>query len=160
MQGCGGVAARGVFRPCAQLSAVYADGCALGEADAADPVYRCGLWGHSPLSKMRTTYRTPYVIDKTLTLENYDTTDFGYLRVIVNATTMTVEFSSGERWRDDQDAERCGDDQAGYAYCCLRLEQSCRTGSLTAGGALRAVVPLCVAASVGRLMRQMRRVSR
>jgi hypothetical protein len=56
------------------------------------PFIVAGCGGHSPLSKMRTTYRTPYVIDKTLTLENYDTTDFGYLRVIVNATTMTVEF--------------------------------------------------------------------
>jgi hypothetical protein len=51
-----------------------------------------GCGGHSPLSKMSGTYRTPYVIDSTLTLENYDATDFGYLRVIVNATTMTVEF--------------------------------------------------------------------
>jgi hypothetical protein len=41
---------------------------------------------------MRSTYRTPYVIDSTLTLENYDATDYGYLRVIVNATTLTVEF--------------------------------------------------------------------
>ena len=51
-----------------------------------------GCGGHSPLSKMSGTYRTPYVIDDTLTLENYDATDFGYLRVLVNATTMTVEF--------------------------------------------------------------------
>jgi hypothetical protein len=41
---------------------------------------------------MRGTYRTPYKIDDTLTLESYDTTDYGYLRVIVNATTMRVEF--------------------------------------------------------------------
>ena len=41
---------------------------------------------------MNATYRTPYVIDDTLTLESYDDTDYGYLRVIVNATTMTVEF--------------------------------------------------------------------
>jgi hypothetical protein len=27
-----------------------------------------------------------------LTLESYDTTDYGYLRVIVNATTMRIEF--------------------------------------------------------------------
>jgi hypothetical protein len=38
------------------------------------------------------TYRTAYKIDDTLTLENYDTTDYGYLRVIVNATTMKIEF--------------------------------------------------------------------
>ncbi len=51
-----------------------------------------GCGGHSPLSKMKTTYRTPYVVDATLTLENYDDGDFGYLRVVVNAKTMTVEF--------------------------------------------------------------------
>jgi hypothetical protein len=41
-------------------------------------VARCG--GHSPLSAMRATYQTPYKIDDTLKLENYDTTDYGYLR--------------------------------------------------------------------------------
>ena len=56
------------------------------------PFLVAGCGGHSPLSPMRATYRTPYVIDKTLTLESYDATDYGYLRVIVNATTMTIEF--------------------------------------------------------------------
>jgi hypothetical protein len=56
------------------------------------PFLVAGCGGHSPLSPMRATYRTPYVIDDTLTLENYDTTDYGYLRVIVNATTMRIEF--------------------------------------------------------------------
>jgi hypothetical protein len=41
---------------------------------------------------MRATYRTPYKIDNTLTLNSYDDTDYGYLRVIVNATTMSIEF--------------------------------------------------------------------
>jgi hypothetical protein len=56
------------------------------------PFLVAGCGGHSPLSPMRGTYRTPYKIDNTLTLENYDTTDYGYLRVIVNATTMRIEF--------------------------------------------------------------------
>ncbi len=56
------------------------------------PFLVAGCGGHSPLSNMRATYRTPYVIDNTLTLESYDTTDSGYLRVIVNATTMRIEF--------------------------------------------------------------------
>jgi Calcineurin-like phosphoesterase/Iron/zinc purple acid phosphatase-like protein C len=56
------------------------------------PFIVAGCGGHNPLSAMRGTYRTPYKIDSTLTLESYDATDFGYLRVIVNATTMTVEF--------------------------------------------------------------------
>jgi Calcineurin-like phosphoesterase len=56
------------------------------------PFVVAGCGGHSPLSKMRGTYRTPYKIDDTLTLESYDDTDYGYLRVIVNATEMTIEF--------------------------------------------------------------------
>ncbi len=56
------------------------------------PFLVAGNGGHSPLSKMRGTYRTPYKIDDTLTLENYDDTDYGYLRVIVNATTLRIEF--------------------------------------------------------------------
>lgn len=56
------------------------------------PFLVAGCGGHSPLSPMRGTYRTPYKIDNTLTLENYDTTHYGYLRVIVNAQTMTIEF--------------------------------------------------------------------
>jgi hypothetical protein len=56
------------------------------------PYLVAGCGGHSPLSAMRATIRTPLVIDDTLTLESYDDTDFGYLRVIVNAKTMTIEF--------------------------------------------------------------------
>jgi hypothetical protein len=56
------------------------------------PFLVAGCGGHSPLAKMRATYRTPYKIDNTLTLDSYDDTDYGYLRVIVNATTMSIEF--------------------------------------------------------------------
>jgi hypothetical protein len=56
------------------------------------PFIVAGCGGHSPLAKMRATYRTPYKIDDTLSLESYDDTDYGYLRVVVNATTMTIEF--------------------------------------------------------------------
>ena len=56
------------------------------------PFLVAGCGGHSPLSQMRSTYRTPYKIDDTLTLESYDDTDYGYLRVIVNAKTMRIEF--------------------------------------------------------------------
>jgi len=56
------------------------------------PFLVAGCGGHSPLSPMRATFRTPFKIDDTLTLESYDTTDYGYLRVIVNATTMRIEF--------------------------------------------------------------------
>lgn len=56
------------------------------------PFLVAGCGGHSPLSKMRATYRTPYRIDNTLTLESYDDKDYGYLRVIVDAAIMRVEF--------------------------------------------------------------------
>jgi hypothetical protein len=56
------------------------------------PYIVAGCGGHSPLSAMSSTLRTPYKIDSTLTLNSYDDTDYGYLRVIVNATTMTIEF--------------------------------------------------------------------
>jgi len=56
------------------------------------PYLVAGCGGHSPLSTVRATYRTPYKIDDTLTLESYDDTDFGYLRVTANAETMRIEF--------------------------------------------------------------------
>jgi hypothetical protein len=56
------------------------------------PYLVVGCGGHSPLSKLRSTYRTPYKIDDTLTLESYDDADYGYVRVIVNSQTLTVEF--------------------------------------------------------------------
>ena len=56
------------------------------------PYMVAGCGGHAPLDKMSGTYRTPFPIDSTLTLESYDDTDYGYLRVVVNATTLTIEF--------------------------------------------------------------------
>lgn len=56
------------------------------------PFVVAGCGGHSPLSKMRGTVRTPYKIDDTLTLESYDDTDYGYLRVVVTAQTLRIEF--------------------------------------------------------------------
>jgi len=60
--------------------------------DLQIPFIVAGCGGHTPLSTMRTNYRTPYKVDDTLTLESYDDTDFGYLRVVVTATTLTIEF--------------------------------------------------------------------
>lgn len=56
------------------------------------PYIVAGCGGHAPLEAIRGTYRTPYPIDSTLTLESYDATDYGYLRIVVNATTMRIEF--------------------------------------------------------------------
>lgn len=55
------------------------------------PFLAAGCGGHSPLSSMRSVLRTPYKIDNTLTLENYNTTDYGYLRIVVDTTTMRIE---------------------------------------------------------------------
>jgi len=56
------------------------------------PFLVAGCGGHSPLSPMRSAYRTPYKIDNTLTLENYNANDYGYLRIVVNAQTMRIEY--------------------------------------------------------------------
>lgn len=56
------------------------------------PFVVAGCGGHSPLSKMRGAFRTPFKIDDTLTLESYDDKDYGYLRVVVNNATMRIEF--------------------------------------------------------------------
>ncbi len=56
------------------------------------PFVVAGCGGHNPLSPMRTTLRTPFPINSTLTLNSVDDTDYGYLRVVVNATTLTIEF--------------------------------------------------------------------
>ncbi len=71
------------------------------------PYLVAGCGGHSPLSSMRATYRTPYKVDNTLTLENYDDTDYGYLRVVVTATTMRIEYhpqSDGSTTKTPNDA--------------------------------------------------------
>jgi hypothetical protein len=56
------------------------------------PFLVAGCGGHNPLSAMRTTLRTPFPISDTVTLNSVDATDFGYLRVVVNSQTMTIEF--------------------------------------------------------------------
>jgi hypothetical protein len=73
------------------------------------PYVVAGMGGHD-LAKMRTgsggALRTPVVIDNTLTLESYDDTHYGYLRVVVNATSMTIEFHPAE----DGDTTKTPDD--------------------------------------------------
>lgn len=56
------------------------------------PFIVAGCGGHSPLAKMRSAFRTPYRIDSELTLESYDDTDYGYLRVVVDDATLRIEF--------------------------------------------------------------------
>jgi hypothetical protein len=61
------------------------------------PYVVAGCGGHSPIAALQTDasgnpIRTPYPIDSELTLNSYDDTDFGYLRVVVNVQTMRIEY--------------------------------------------------------------------
>ena len=69
------------------------------------PFLVAGCGGHSPLSAMRGTYRTPYKVDNTLTLESYDDTDYGYMRVVVNGRVHDDRISSRKRRRSDENSE-------------------------------------------------------
>ena len=60
------------------------------------PYFVAGMGGHD-LVVMRTlasgnALRTPAEIDSSLTLASYDDTHYGYLRIVVNTETMTMEF--------------------------------------------------------------------
>jgi hypothetical protein len=70
-----------------------------GTTNLTIPYIIAGNGGHA-VDKLRpingTTIRTPLVVDDTLTLENYDDVNFGYLRVVVNATTLTVEYHASD----------------------------------------------------------------
>lgn len=64
------------------------------------PYLVAGMGGHG-LTVMRTTssgnaIRTPMTVDSGPTLVSYDDTHYGYLRVIVNATTLRMEFHPAE----------------------------------------------------------------
>jgi hypothetical protein len=64
------------------------------------PYIVAGMGGHG-LTQMRTTtsggaIRTPMTVDSGLTLASYDDTHYGYMRVIVNATTLRMEFHPAE----------------------------------------------------------------
>jgi hypothetical protein len=61
------------------------------------PYIVAGCGGHSPIAQLQkdangNPIRTPYPIDTELTLNSYDDTDYGYLRVVVNAQTMRIEY--------------------------------------------------------------------
>lgn len=67
-----------------------------GTAGATNIAYVVvGNGGHG-LNQIRkingATIRVPYVVDNTLTLENYDDTHYGFLRVTADANTLRVEY--------------------------------------------------------------------
>ena len=64
------------------------------------PYIVAGMGGHD-LVQMRTTasgkaLRTPVAVDNMLSLASYDDTHYGYLRLVANATTLTIEFHPAE----------------------------------------------------------------
>ena len=64
------------------------------------PYIVAGMGGHG-LTTMRpssagNTIRTPMAADSTLVLASYDDTHYGYMRVIVNATALRMEFHPAE----------------------------------------------------------------
>jgi hypothetical protein len=60
------------------------------------PYVVCGNGGHSPLSSIKGTPRTPVNVNAGLIFENYDATDYGYLRVVVNDTQLRIEFHDAQ----------------------------------------------------------------
>lgn len=75
------------------------------------PYVVCGNGGHSPLAKIITSgsgaLRAPLKINDSLIFENYDDTDFGYLRIAVDAKQMRIEFhdaAAGEQYKSPSDA--------------------------------------------------------
>jgi hypothetical protein len=59
------------------------------------PYIVAGCGGHSInalQSGSNGAIRTPISVSSTLTFENYDATDYGYLRVIVTAETLRIEY--------------------------------------------------------------------
>jgi len=76
------------------------------------PYLVAGNGGHSPLASLRSDaqgdpIRTPYTIDSDLTLASYDDKNYGYLRVVVNAQAMRIEYhpaSDGSTTKTPDDA--------------------------------------------------------
>jgi len=71
------------------------------------PYVVCGNGGHSPLSTIKGTLRTPLSINAGLILENYDDTDYGYLRIVVDAKQLRIEFhdaQQGQAYKSPSDA--------------------------------------------------------
>lgn len=55
------------------------------------PYVVCGNGGHSPLAPISGTPRTPVNVSSTVIFENYNAVDYGYLRIVVNATQLRIE---------------------------------------------------------------------
>ena len=70
------------------------------------PYIVCGNGGHG-LSKVSGTPRVPMTINAGLLFENYDDTDYGYLRIVADAKQLRIEFhdaQSGQAFKAPSDA--------------------------------------------------------
>jgi hypothetical protein len=70
------------------------------------PYVVCGNGGHSPLSAIKGTPRTPLNVNPGLIFESYDAKDYGYLRIVVNATQLRIELhpaQTGEVFKSPTD---------------------------------------------------------
>jgi len=56
------------------------------------PYIVCGNGGHNPLAKIKGTPRVPATVSSDVTLENYDDSDYGYLRIVANDEQLRIEF--------------------------------------------------------------------
>jgi hypothetical protein len=71
------------------------------------PYVVCGNGGHSPLSAIKGTPRTPVNVNPDVIFESYDATHYGYLRVVVNATQLRIELhpaQDGQVFKSPTDA--------------------------------------------------------
>jgi len=70
------------------------------------PYVVCGNGGHSPLSAIKGTPRTPLNVNPELIFESYDANDYGYLRIVVNTTQLRIELhpaQTGEVFKSPTD---------------------------------------------------------
>jgi hypothetical protein len=64
-----------------------------GETNVAYLVAGCGGHGLDGIRKLNgVAIRVPYIVDNTLTLENYEGTHYGFLRVTVDPVTLRIEY--------------------------------------------------------------------
>jgi hypothetical protein len=61
------------------------------------PYVVCGNGGHSPLSPIKGTPRTPVNVNANVIFESYDATNYGYLRIVVNATQLRIELHPAQQ---------------------------------------------------------------
>lgn len=55
------------------------------------PYVVCGNGGHSPLAAIAGTPRTPVQVNASVIFESYNAVDYGYLRIVANATQLRIE---------------------------------------------------------------------